>query len=211
VCQFDEAYPLRSDEEVSRLAELECEIIEGDETQPLPDLGTIREVTGSVQVGSAFWLPSLTGLERIGCVLYVSSFTDVRVEFPALAYVGVGLALNQTYGLQVASFPSLVEVGYGGKETCGEGYVPMGLLFYINQNLAQIDMPALRRVNERIYVGECPTLEAICFPSLTEVDPAEGIATEITLDVLDQQFVCLPSELSETLSRDAACPPTLCQ
>lgn len=220
VCQFDEPYLVRTDEEARRLADLQCERIEGDlsltpsshdASQPLADFSTIREVTGSVHVGDVVWLQSLTGLERIDCALFVETFSATPIEFSALSYVGVGLALNQTYGIKTASFPSLKEVGFGGTETCGEGYVPMGLLFYINPDLIQIDMPALERVKERIYLSDCPELQAVCFPSLTEVDPSEGIATDITQEVLMDPSVCLPSELSDTLNRDAACPAALCQ
>jgi hypothetical protein len=220
VCQFDEHYVIRTDEDALRLAELGCERIEGDlsldgyshdEGLPLADLSSIREVTGSVRLGNAFGFESLPGLERIGCVLYVGRGADLRVELAALSYVGVGLSLNQTSQLQVASFPSLLEVGFGSTDACGDGYVPMGLLFYINPQLIQVDMPVLERVGERIFILENPALEAVCFPSLTEVVPREGNDTESTLDALDEPFVCLPSELSDALGRDAACSPALCQ
>jgi hypothetical protein len=219
VCQFDDPYLVRTDEEALRLAELECEIVEGDlsfssdhdAAQPLADLSTIREVTGSVRASVALWLQGLSGLKRIGCVLSVNTYLGTELELPSLSYVGVGLALNETAQLEAASFPSLLEVGFGETDTCGSGYVPMGLLLAINEDLVLLDMPALQRVSERVYIAESPKLEAVCVPSLTEVFPSDGTATEITQQVLSSPTICLSTELSDTLGREDACPPALCQ
>jgi hypothetical protein len=109
-----------------------------------------------------------------------------------------------------ASFPALEEVGYGDLPACGmRTQDGQGLLFNGNLSLTTVRLPQLKRVQGRVYMGENPSLEAVCLPALTEVVTSSNNDASVTDEALHDPAACLSEEFARNIHAEP-CRTELC-